>query len=486
MPSLRTVLAMMIAALAAAAASGRPEAAAARRQADPPRLLVRVLTAAGEPLADALVQLHWSANNAVLCSAAVTDAEGRLDLAIDEPFADGGTLHVELRRNANVTGTVLGFAALPFPKAKPGPNDRGDLRLLPEPLFASARVVDERGAPVPGLRLRCTDDQRTIEARTGDDGSVTLTGRPPAPAFASIEIGDEGWFFAANPQQPHRLEAGARMEPIVVRRAARLLVAAKDLPPELLGELEIECRGTGEPFWTRIDAAGHLRVPAGTWDLRFRLSGDDEVLHEVADVRADAGVENHDLRLLRLDWKSFLAVVTVRVLDDQGAPCDECTVWQFGTAKHRGRLAPGGVCRLLVPAAGAHLAVQYDRWPAVDLGMVKDERTVRPPAARPLRIVLSQMPTLPEGVELVAALRRVDPLLAHVTLPFDGTGIATSDTAWRGTNEVHVRVRRGSRWAAVTSPIPFDVPAGGGEHRIEIDDAMRRAIEERARAFAPR
>jgi hypothetical protein len=293
---------------------------------------------------------------------------------------------------------------------------------------------------------------------------------------------------------PQTFAGGRQDARVVLRRAARLRVGLPDLPAGVRLELVVFVVRPGEskPVFTtdlRADTR-ELKVPAGTWDLAIEFGRESDDLLRIDGVNAEAGLENHDPRLLRLDWQKYLSVVTVRVVGPDSRPAHECDVWQcfetrFGT-RDVGVAMRDGIGRLLVPKRGSNVVVQSRNpaWYARDIGVVSSDVVVQLSPAPRIAVSISAMPELPEGAVLQAILVEKGGLSAQPPCAsFDADGKCTLLARASGFFRLQLAVRYGNTSVTVDGDgqVPIEIGEHDVQHRFELTEALRRSIAEAAR-----
>jgi hypothetical protein len=330
-------------------------------------------------------------------------------------------------------------------------------------------------------------------AIVGADGRFTM--RATEALRDELQLECTGDWFPADPDAMV-FARGRQDVRLVLRKAARLRVGLPGLPAGASLHLYVECVSPGESkpvFATRLRAdTRELDVPAGTWDLVIRLFAREcDEVHRIERVVADAGVENHDPRLMELQWQKFLQPVTVRVVGPDGQPTDQCTIWQnfrtrSGTEGTSVSQTRDGIGRLLVPKGGSHVVVRSrnQTWRQADLGIVEADVVARLTQAPRIAVSISAMPDLPEGAILQAMLVAEEGMKADwPSASFDADGKCALLAPATGPFRLQITVRRGNTAKTVGSDGQVAIEVGDRdlEHRFELTEALRRSIAEAAR-----
>jgi hypothetical protein len=244
--------------------------------------------------------------------------------------------------------------------------------------------------------------------------------------------------------------------------------------------------GARKPFVTSISLdERQIAVPPGRWDLSFHFGDADEAFR-IDGVDADAGVETHDPRLMAFDWKPFAALVSLRVEDPRGQPCDDCSVGCYVTSS-RGQTgsssAPrNGRFRMLVPKAGAQIVVKPREGTHrnVDLGAFTGERTVNLVDTVKVALQLSDMPKLPDDVHLTAWLLDSSGRVSGQQIEVDAAGKAVLRPASIGKLHLQLVLRRGSngRQLGMNGLAPVEVGEQDMEFAFAIPDALAKEIRQ--------
>ncbi len=451
------------------------------RRAMPERcVVVRVLEPDGRVPQRQAVSVRWNHKGGSAVTWARTTRQGWLEIAVPDAVEEA-TLQLGLH-TAGFDSSMPFLLRLPLQRLSKGCTELGEHRSQALPVALQATVRDVDGKPVAGVRLSLPD-QGGRYITTDAEGRCVV--HLPAPLPDHLELGiDPQWYFAGDERDQLLTNTGDQPVNIVVQRAATLRFATKGLPPSPVG---VGMATSTWPFRTVLEPANgtgakveihlqpqakSLRVPAGRW--HFIVLHDDHEVHRIEDVVANAGVETHDPRFMDFDWHAFADLVTVRVQDALGLATDAARVLQESPqSKHYSGLR-NGVAQLLV-AKGAALRVEPDdkALPPIDLGVVTTEQVVRLGAGPRLLAKLTQVPTLPDDVELVLHAGDAD---AGETFDAEGTAELWLPAGTRACTP-RLALRKGARRLFLPNDFPArDVPAGGGELSIDGGPALQRAI----------
>jgi hypothetical protein len=302
---------------------------------------------------------------------------------------------------------------------------------------------------------------------------------------------DTHWTFTEGKAWTTRFDPGSEGVRLVVQRAARLrIVFDPPLPsyPELLhSEVAFKLESAAFANMTiplELPRTGSVcNVPAGPWHL-VAHSGGEEIVR-LPDLQLQSGVETHDARLLRFDWREFAVLVELDVLEAKGRPTSAYSVETFNELGMRQQLpATTEVARLLLPRRGSRLQIvpRSSRFESIDLGVVAEHRTVVLGGGTALTLVLQPMPELPAGVELV--------LVGDdgAAMPFAANGHASLVLKKPGSLTPTVCVRRGDTTSA---PLDWqlqklDVTEDGRRIDVELTESRARELQRSVDALSAR
>jgi hypothetical protein len=220
-----------------------------------------------------------------------------------------------------------------------------------------------------------------------------------------------------------------------------------------------------------------LQAPPGHWHFLALHHGEE--LHRLPDLRCDSGVETHDPRFMAFDWRAFAIHVAIKVLDANGRPTDECTVWVRHRGSGQGMSPTNGTMHLLLPKAGGSVDIEPrdKKFAKVDLGVVTEDQVVVLGGGPPLTVTIRPMPKLPEGCELVL---RTDSSDAGV--PFDDQGTATIVLPKAGSFPPMVAMRKGHMRYGMDWQLPaVEVPTAGAKVDVDVTAARQTVLEQTIR-----
>lgn len=439
-------------------------------------LVVRLLDADGQPVRGAFLMLNWEYTNGSSGRSGASNGEGWAELDVPAEAADGCKLAIEASRG-NWSGPALGAVAFDVGKLTAPRTDHGEVRLQAASVALAGRLVDVDGRPVAGVRVQVQrpDNYRTYHADTGADGSFAVAMPEPHRPGMELSLGTDGWFFRDAPGEPQRFDARRDDLRIVVQRAGRIRFGASDLPEGVDSAFETFCESADDAS-VRVPIAFHpttkeLLLPPGTWD--FVVSIDDREVQRLPRVVAEPGIETHDPRFMFFDWRSFASVLTLHVHGPDGKPTEACTVWRRYRNGATGRPPSAGLFRMLVPKDGAHITVEAQdaTQREIDLGVVTGEHTVRLGAGPLLTVVLTALPELPDGVQLVVAAD------GGAAEPLDGERTARLWLPAAGSCVPRLAVRRGDHTVPVDAALStVDVPAAGSSVQVTVGGPLQQAI----------
>lgn len=471
------------------ASAKRPIADAAEpltlvREIDVPTFAVQVLDADGKPARDRLVRMALASPGAGRSFRTATNREGWIELTLPLPFAATTKVTCELSLfGSDRQDEIDGEARLELSPAGAVRTVLPPVAAVSLPVRAAGTVVDTTGKPVANIELTFSGPS-SQRLRTDAAGRFELPGRSQREVQIRV---DANWTFAEGNAWTTRVEPGKKDLRLVVQRAARLRIAFDPpLPsyPELLhSDVAFQLESAVDANVTIpldvLQSSAVCNAPVGPWHLVAHSRGKE--IARLPDLQLQSGVETHDARLLRFDWREFAVLVELDVLDANGRPTSAYSVATFGATGMQLRLpATTEVTRLLLPRSGSplHIVPRGSRFEPIDLGVVAEHRTIVLGGGTALTLVLQPMPELPAGVELV--LVGAD----GTAMPFAANGHASLVLQKPGSLTPTVCVRRGETTSAPLDwQLPkLDVPKDG--KRIDVEPTASRAQELRRRIDA--
>lgn len=331
-------------------------------------LVGRLLDVAGAPLANGVVELGLLAtgNSTEMSGSdtARTDASGRF--RVRWPFG------AEFDRSARVDFVFEGesdlrceaASDLPMPLA-PGEIDLGDIRLSASPLIAAGQVVDSLGAG--------REAHVWIERLTGNgewDTVIELGGATDPQGFFRLrralpaELGESPRLRASaqdedNVESP-RIEFALGAEGLKLVIPARGGVAGHVRRPDGAVEIDVALVRGEQSLRYALPENGDFEIPdadAGAWEFQVigRLCGP---IVRIPDVVVAAGDVARDPRLADVTLDGVAKVLSIEVVDPQGAVIPTANVRRTGNDRATAHLAPDATAlRILAPLAGLDLEI---------------------------------------------------------------------------------------------------------------------------------
>lgn len=172
---------------------------------------------------------------------------------------------------------------------------------LPAGQEVTGRVVDERGTPVAGARVRLRSDSRfgfrEYRARSRDDGGFRLA--PVADGSYVLGAGAAGYPDTTSPESVVVAGEAVTGLEVALARGADLVGKLMGLAPEEMWRVEIEARdGGGESRPAEVDLTGHYALRGlalGSWQVRARLRGGERQAQARVELRQAGEVVQRDL-----------------------------------------------------------------------------------------------------------------------------------------------------------------------------------------------
>lgn len=299
---------------------GAPNPAPPGELADRPVFRVRVLDAAGAPLARErvswAVECGDSNRDFGYCDA---DEQGRARIELGRSIAPRvrATLTVQAGDCSPSRFDVTG-------QALPGVVDLGEAACTSAAIAIDGVVVDRSGAPLPGVRVTARDQWSGSERDATTDAAGGF-------AIAAAGAGGSQWL---------RAEFGdaAPSGTIVAPRASgvRLVldtgaVRGRVVAPAgvALGGMQVVLRNERHWASARVEDDGRFlirSVKPGHYTLAVYPPDDPDPLARLAGVDVDSSGNAADLRLAAIDIAAAVAFVTLTVTDEHGAPLSGVTI----------------------------------------------------------------------------------------------------------------------------------------------------------------
>lgn len=437
---------------------------------------VRVLSADGQPLAntDVTVDQRGAGGNSRLPHR--TDAAGRLQFVVANSI--GKELKVRITQlGEDEMSETLAAGTVKVDELPAGRHELPDVTLTPEPVALQGRVVDTDNKPVAGVRFvmwYMTGQEYTRP--TDKDGHFELRLPQPHPAELHLRMAREGdWFFAeAPPDGTVDLPIETGSTTIKVQRAGRVLISFAPTIPPCNGYLEVRLTDDQDPPNTyvalMVPATRSVRLPAGHWNLKLRLYNQE--LLSVDDVQIDPGVETHDGRLLRIDWRPFLNMPTVRVESPNGKRTEDYALWFYEDRQGaRGGQGPGVhdvTLPYILPKKGTIIAIEPadPEFRSVDLGVIEGPNTLKLTPSLEVKLQLTNLPALPEGVELIGRLNL--PTFRTIDNPIDAEGHVRFFSSKAGAANLQFAIRKGTTMRYIGNSIPVEIREDPAEQKVEV------------------
>jgi hypothetical protein len=449
----------------------------------PPRIEARILGSDGKPLANKDLV-------AVLQGGAIrgrydvkTNLQGKVYIAPQLDSTPDTALRFAQYRDG-LQSEIVAAGALPLAAVKPGANDLGDVQLQPDPIALAGRLLSPNAAPVVGVRISVLfQSTQYYSTPSSSDGTFTL--RIPAPHPPTLRVSllrDSNCYFADVPGQA-TIELPSNQTDAVIRleRSGRMLIGLT--PPLPTGLRGISLKGvdldhSDVTFQKDLPSdAKMIDVPAGRW--KITLLHYQQPVATVDEVTVDPGVENHDARLMAIDWRAFATLATLRLEAPDGNPTSECSLIAYAQKPQLGAVAipVAGKAMFLLPKAKNSITIR----PAdpslriVELTDVAGDQTVR--FAHAIRFDLSwQEPlNLPANIEMVAMPMTSG--TARRILTFDAAGKATLYAQESGKVDLHLGLRIDGKVSYLDDVMEVEVGEQGGPRVLRMPPTVRAAID---------
>jgi hypothetical protein len=449
------------------------DAVALVRQQKEATFALQLLGPDGEPLRNSPVELEWKLRNSTITNGGGSNREGWIEFAMPKQFVGKGDAALRMTVSDPQRGPARGLGKLTLQAKDTVRTVLEPLRCEAPPLLASGTFVHRDGSPVPNMELaaytpnyqRVVTDAAGRFAVRGDAGK-----RPPRLTL------DRSWCCLEGDPWSFEVPTGTTDAKFVVQRAARIRFGT-DQKDALLSMIDYRLEpASGEGAKVELPVSfdqRELQAPPGHWHFVVHHHGEE--LLRLPDLRCDSGVETHDPRFMAFDWRAFAIHVAIKVLDANGRPTDECTVWLRHRGSGQGMSPTNGTMHLLLPKAGGSVDIEpRDKKIAkIDLGVVTEDQVVVLGGGPPLTVTLSPMPKLPEGVEIVLAVGDSD------AVAFDGKGTALLVLPAVGSYTPRISLRKGNttmgpmQWSLPA----LDVPKEGKKLTVEVTAGRQQEIE---------
>lgn len=392
----------------------------------------RLLGVDGLPLANALLDWHWSAAEgafdpfssvslSIADSSLRTDEAGKFRLELTEAQLEPGkpeslTLVQRLVNESGASVSVPLVGPLPL-----GEISLGDLQLGLAPLLAAGTVTDESGAALADIRIVATlEDKRGEsvfalhaygELRSAMDGSFELRG--PAGGERLLLRGESEKHWCES--QPAAL--GQRGIRIVMREGGTVsgLVVA-EAGADLSG-IQITLRASEPVEWhlasttLMLDGAQEFHfepVRPGRYAIEVRQATRGIPILVLEDLVVVAGEDCADPRLQPIDISGLQSTFTIRARAADGKPIYEFTVSvRMGEGHHAQRVSGDESVLLPIGAAAHPIVIQASGYLSLELKSVTSDLTVTMQPGPQLRVWINRPSGLPERCHLLVTAERV-------------------------------------------------------------------------------
>ena len=394
-----------------------------------PTVQVRVLRTENEVLASTRVDYFLvevpadgSRSKEVARGEARTDASGEFRIIPEEEWSAGIRRRLDLFVRDSKSPVPM-VAQIDCSVHLPPGTTRLDAILHPVPRVASGYVVDEKGAPIRGARLRL------FEPPTGDELGK---GRWNRVRSADATSGVHGEFEIHALLESAQLALEARHDLYRAPRRLEFPSGATDLELCMIGVGGLAGRFLLDPGIARPQLGFHLqsrdtntpatihqrlledgsfelrRIMRGRYDLQIRLKTEGETLITVPELEVRAAETTRDPRLSAIDLRGRLRqlVFTVegeggQTIDGMGVavrrPASENTQWKTW-------LHPGNELEIFTIEPYLDLEVSAREHRPKRLEQIADSRLVVLQEGLPLNVQLTQRPP-PLGRHETLALR---------------------------------------------------------------------------------
>jgi len=292
------------------------------------------------------------------------------------------------------------IATVPLPRDV-GPSttiDLGVIRARPVPVLAEGVVVDESGAPLPGVDLRFLEiyggerkDSKNLRdgrIKSDEDGRFRLRGTR-APAALGVSAYIEGF----DSLRSFDLPVGSRN--VVLEMKRKIVVE-----PEPTGQIALELKmEPGTPFlrlglYWKSPGASHStecppagvgpfelkNLPPGSYSVWIKSRDGHIKFGRVDNVVVAAGETTRDPRLLPLDLTDAFRTVEIQLVHPSGTPLHKArpTIILDEVRKSFGvRCGKDGRAAFVVPPEVTRIAVAIDKESRVEVSLPSEPGTIR-------------------------------------------------------------------------------------------------------------
>jgi hypothetical protein len=448
------------------------------------RLPLRIVHPDGTPATDRALRVRVAKPGYMNLLSVRTDATGAVEVLASDAYL-GADVHVQCLAEPQPTATSFALGGRAVGDATPI-----DVKLAALQAIAAGRALLPDGRPAEGVTVACADAE-ALGSVTGADGTFRILRAPPLPARVELRLGGNSWYLRDSSERTLTVDGGDTGVVLHVVAAARLRVGVVDPPALRDARVQVQCvdpAGRRRPFATVLPlTANELRVPEGTWDLLLHFGDEARPALRIAGVAATSAIETHDARLMALDWRTFADVLSLRVEDPDGRPCDAASVHREVGPDRWNALPPlrAGRAEVLVAKGGVRVRVQpLDRaLRTAELAAAAGERTVRLAPATRVTLRLEPMPVLPAGARLQAWLEHGNRPGIPVDVGADGRAVLFASHV--GEMRLVLLFRVGNKGGSLPDAVTaLDVGEKDIEHRIAVTPAMTARIAELARELA--
>ena len=447
------------------------------RQLQEATFALQLLGPDGEPLRNCSVEFAWKQRNSSVTNGGTSNREGWVEFAMPKQFVGKGDAALRLSVADQQRGPARGLSKLTLQAKEKVRTVLEPLRCEAPPLLASGQFVTRDGSPVPNMELAAytPNYQRVV---TDAAGRFAVRGDPgKQPPRLHL---DRSWCCVEGDPWSFEVPTGTTDAKFVVQRAARIRFGT-DRKEALLSMIDYRLEpASGEGARVELPVSfdqRELQAPPGHWHFLALHHGEE--LHRLPDLRCDSGVETHDPRFMAFDWRAFAIHVAIKVLDANGRPTDECTVWLRHRGSGQGMSPTNGTMHLLLPKAGGSVDIEPrdQKFAKIDLGVVTEDQVVVLGGGPPLTVTIRPMPKLPEGCELVLRTDSSDD-----GVPFDDQGTATIVLPKAGSFPPMVAMRKGHMRYGMDWQLPaVEVPTAGAKVDVDVTAARQTVLEQTIR-----